>query len=363
MAEQQALDVSINNLSIDPDSVSTSTFKANTIDERISKISPRDRAVDHLGLPEISTFQVSMGNGRLLHRDSLQISLPKINSNQRSEGQSGSFQVAPFQVGIVQESFAQVSSLQNRSSEISTSQLSSAQINSAKISFSSNITLQQFFSSHNFNLQNTSVPTWLEFLQGTSPFNLTIKIQDLPTGQLAEAQITQFSNSGTPTGGTLLLDTDANGLGWFIDPTPWENSEFTQTLTDTAYRATPGSDAYGHYDLLTTLLHETAHLQGFIAGYSNCDRHIQSINGSKTFVGDGFSAIFTPDGSHLSQTFIIPPRAKALPFTLINLSIPDSKDLPTVLTYNPHSPSLNPDLCENRLPLLLPLSDRPQPHL
>jgi hypothetical protein len=83
-------------------------------------------------------------------------------------------------------------------------------------------------------------------------------------------------------------------------PTPWDNTEYSQTLTDTAYRATRDSLAYNHYDLLTTLLHETAHLQGIISGYSNYDLYIQTINGSKTFVGESFSAILTPDGSHLS---------------------------------------------------------------
>jgi hypothetical protein len=52
---------------------------------------------------------------------------------------------------------------------------------------------------------------------------LNIEITDLPTGQLAEANITRFDPSGRPTSGTLthLLhrrfanDTDASGLGWF----------------------------------------------------------------------------------------------------------------------------------------------------
>jgi hypothetical protein len=131
-------------------------------------------------------------------------------------------------------------------------------------------------------------------LQGTTPFNLNIEIKDLPTGQLAEANITGYDPTGRPNAGTLYLDTDANCLGWYIDPTPWDNSEYSQTLTDdtayratayratayratayratayraTAYRATAYRAAYGHYDLLTTLLHETGHLQGFIAGYS-----------------------------------------------------------------------------------------------
>ncbi|MCC5618304.1 hypothetical protein LC605_25115 [Nostoc sp. CHAB 5836] len=90
-------------------------------------------------------------------------------------------------------------------------------------------------------------------------FNINFQITDLPTGQLAEAQITQFDQYDRPNGGTILIDDDANGYLWFIDPTPLDNSEFAQTLADTALRATTG-DAVGKYDLLTTILHETGHL-------------------------------------------------------------------------------------------------------
>ncbi|NEQ43018.1 MAG: hypothetical protein F6K00_05440 [Leptolyngbya sp. SIOISBB] len=55
---------------------------------------------------------------------------------------------------------------------------------------------------------------------------ITLDIRDLPTGQLAEAQLTRFDANGQPIAGTILIDDDANGTGWFIDPTPWESSEF-----------------------------------------------------------------------------------------------------------------------------------------
>ncbi|MBD2241881.1 hypothetical protein H6G35_35755 [Aulosira sp. FACHB-113] len=51
-----------------------------------------------------------------------------------------------------------------------------------------------------------------------------------------------YDSLGRPNGGTILIDDDANGVGWFIDPTPNDNSEFSQTLTDTAYRATGDCD-------------------------------------------------------------------------------------------------------------------------
>jgi hypothetical protein len=109
---------------------------------------------------------------------------------------------------------------------------------------------------------------------------------DLPTGQLAEATLTGFDASGRPNSGTLTLDLDGNGLGWFIDSTPWENSEFNLALTDSAFKATPGSASYGRYDLLTTILHEMGHLAGMISGNPNFDQYVETINGSPVFVGE-----------------------------------------------------------------------------
>jgi hypothetical protein len=277
----------------------------------------------NLSTTQVSSGQVGKSQSSAFEIGSSQIAFRQVSSTQLGETNTSSAQISPLEIspakycqtenGTSQIRMTEISALQEELIKISTSEVRITQIGSTqlvtsvdrqldKISLPSSITLQQLLSSHNYNLQNTAVPTWLEFLQGTSPFNLNIEITDLPTGQLAEANITGFDLTGYPNAGTLYLDTDANGLGWFIDPTPWDNTEYSQTLTDTAYRATVDSLAYGHYDLLTTLLHETAHIQGFIAGYSNYDRHIQTINGSKTFVGDGFSAILTPDGSHLSSS-------------------------------------------------------------
>jgi hypothetical protein len=299
--------------------------------------------VGQIGISQVSKSQISLSQNGISQNgisqiDLTEIGLRKINTSQNSIRQDSSSQITfsnfdTTQISTTQVDHSQIGSIEPSSRQVDTAQIQSYKIidpipqigiEIGKISLTSSITLQQLLSSHNFSLQNTTVPTWLEFLQGPSPFNLNIEIIDLPTGQLAEAQVTQFNTQGTPTGGTLYLDVDANGLGWYIDPTPWDNTEYSQTLTDTAYRATADSLAYGHYDLLTTILHETAHLQGFIAGYSNYDSHIQIINGSKTFIGDGFSAILTPDGSHLNSS--------VYPYDLMNTTLtPGVRKLPSAL--------------------------------
>ena len=58
---------------------------------------------------------------------------------------------------------------------------------------------------------------------------------------------------GMTDGHTIWLDDNAAGWGWFVDRTPWNDSEFT----------TPGNQGEQHrMDLLTVLEHEIGHLLG-----------------------------------------------------------------------------------------------------
>jgi hypothetical protein len=59
---------------------------------------------------------------------------------------------------------------------------------------------------------------------------------------------------GLAAGHTIWMDANAAGWGWFVDQTPWDDSEFT----------TPGNQSEQHrMDLLTVLDHELGHLLGF----------------------------------------------------------------------------------------------------
>src|SRR5262249_31698046 len=133
------------------------------------------------------------------------------------------------------------------------------------------------------------------------PVSFTVEVGDVPAGELGEARPTAFDAQGQPTAGTVVVSADAAGHGWFIDPTPGETSEFPQSLTNSAFAALPGSAAYGHYDLLTVLLHELGHLEGFMAANPGFDAHVQTIAGSQLFVGPGFGAKLTDDGNHLDN--------------------------------------------------------------
>ena len=82
---------------------------------------------------------------------------------------------------------------------------------------------EQFFSIHNLTPEITNVPNnsatkiWSDLLQLETQLDINFQITDLPTGQLAEAIIKSFDDSGKPKAGTILIDHDVNGVGWFID--------------------------------------------------------------------------------------------------------------------------------------------------
>ncbi|KJC39075.1 hypothetical protein UP09_24605 [Bradyrhizobium sp. LTSP885] len=89
--------------------------------------------------------------------------------------------------------------------------------------------------------------------------------------QIAALQAVTFSVAdlsgqilGQEGSGHITVDTDAAGQGWFVDPTPSVNSEFTHALnaSGTNLLTDASSAAAGHIDLLTTVVHELGHVLG-----------------------------------------------------------------------------------------------------
>jgi subtilisin-like proprotein convertase family protein/sugar lactone lactonase YvrE len=77
----------------------------------------------------------------------------------------------------------------------------------------------------------------------------------VPRFQNIDVQIANLPGAtvGMAAGHTIWLDDDAAGWGWFVDRTPWSDSEFT----------TPGNQGeQGRMDLLTVLMHEMGHVLG-----------------------------------------------------------------------------------------------------
>jgi hypothetical protein len=66
---------------------------------------------------------------------------------------------------------------------------------------------------------------------------------------------------GRTEGNAILIDVDAAGHGWFIDPTPDDDGEFRR-FDGSVMEATNASPAAGRIDLLTAVMHELGHIVG-----------------------------------------------------------------------------------------------------
>ncbi|WP_319420865.1 hypothetical protein [Pleurocapsa sp. FMAR1] len=93
-------------------------------------------------------------------------------------------------------------------------------------------------------LNNSATNIWSNLIQSETELDIDFQIIDLPKGQLAEATITDFDDSAKPNAGTILIDRDANGSGWFIDETPLDNSEFTAQNTAVLAKRRVGIERY-----------------------------------------------------------------------------------------------------------------------
>jgi len=70
---------------------------------------------------------------------------------------------------------------------------------------------------------------------------------------------------GQAAPGSIQIDEDGAGYGWFVDSTPGDDSEFASA--GTRLKATAAGGASGHVDLLTVLMHELGHQIGLDDSY------------------------------------------------------------------------------------------------
>lgn len=76
-------------------------------------------------------------------------------------------------------------------------------------------------------VESTAVNLWQSLLPDHRQLDVNFQITDLANGEIAQAVVTKFSPTGLSIGGTILIDRNAQGAGWFVDPTPLDWSEFT----------------------------------------------------------------------------------------------------------------------------------------
>ncbi|MEM7590731.1 MAG: hypothetical protein AAF383_04300 [Cyanobacteria bacterium P01_A01_bin.83] len=138
--------------------------------------------------------------------------------------QNNSVQISAIENDIRKFGVSKVST-----TETDVTQISIFQFDSNEISFASSISSEQFFSIHDATpqiineLNNSATKIWSDLLQSETQVDIDFQITDLPSGQLAEAAITDFDDLGVPNAGTILINHDANGVAWFVDETPLDN--------------------------------------------------------------------------------------------------------------------------------------------
>jgi hypothetical protein len=324
-----------------------------------SNISSEQVSTSHISQTELGTTQTSLSQVRIAQISVGKVAASQIGTNQASITQVGIGQVGFSQFSTSQNGFTQIGIEQNHHLEVGFSKIGSTKINTTqinsevgipilgniintgikigietrdvnpaeiqvtKVSLPSSISSSQFFSSHPntpnllTNIYSTAQSLW----HTTTPINLNFEITNLPTGQLAEATITGYDQLGRPNTATISIDDDANGVGWFIDTTPGDSSEFTGT--DNYFQATPNSAASGKYDLLTAILHEMGHALGFINGYSQFN---QNIKGRQFYTDSTHSYTLSADLSHLDNTLY--------PNDLLNTNLkPGIRKLPSTMDW------------------------------
>ena len=114
-------------------------------------------------------------------------------------------------------------------------------------------------------------------------FSLNSPTQQSPAAWLASAELSSLlsaasgvtygfsellgaavaNTTGEGANAAITLDTTAAGHGWYIDPTPLDNTdEYLPTSNPNIWQAKAGTDAAGKMDMLSVLLHEYGHAVG-----------------------------------------------------------------------------------------------------
>ncbi|MBI3853087.1 MAG: cadherin-like domain-containing protein [Verrucomicrobia bacterium] len=89
--------------------------------------------------------------------------------------------------------------------------------------------------------------------------------------QQVEFKVTDLAGwyLGSSTLNQVTLSPNAAGHGWFIDPTPLDDSEFANAAIATRLYADPHSLPAGRIDLLTAVMHEMGHAAGLADSYAS----------------------------------------------------------------------------------------------
>ena len=133
----------------------------------------------------------------------------------------------------------------------------------------------------------------------------------------------------------ITLDTTAAGYGWYIDPTPLDNTDdYLPTSNPNLWQAKAGSAAFGKMDMVSVLLHEYGHALGLEHSADAGDFMAATLLPSRP--GAGFSALlrcrlrgnrfggWTPEFNSLQMPYTAPQFDIAAHLALVNAQLTDA---------------------------------------
>jgi hypothetical protein len=201
------------------------------------QVSFPESSISEFSTTQIGTTQIGAEKACLRQVSTTQIGTTQIGTVKGGLPQDGTTQIGITQIGMTQADLIHPSSTQIGTTQISSNQVSTTEFSSTQVSPAQVGTTQL--------LGPTPVTTLPPFFVFGKPQGCDLNIDkiSLPSSVTLE----QFLKSNTlPLHDSVVESLDTvNNSGLSL-------CEFTTTLTNTSFRATPNLEAYGHYDLLTT---------------------------------------------------------------------------------------------------------------
>jgi hypothetical protein len=150
-------------------------------------------------------------------------------------------------------------------------------------------------------LFRAAIDAWERAIPDVFTVTLDIDGAALPGSTLARTSGFTAGADLRPSAARIEVDDRAGDIGWFVDPTPEDGSEYDERHGRLA--ADPAGPAWLLYDLWTVANHELAHVLGFSVNYARFAEHVGiDADGQRVYRGDdGREVPLAEAGTHLSN--------------------------------------------------------------